>query len=296
MNTLEEIKKICLSNEIKANKVKKLVSDFGYTKKIAEREIEYMLFFARMSKLQTNNSSIKFTFGVEIECYNVDRRLLVDLLREKGVIIRTESYNHTDHKDGVYKMVTDGSICGYNAVEVVTPVLEDFESLKKVCDALALAGAKVNKTCGLHVHIGMNGHSARSISRIVKNYFQCEPVIDSFMPASRRNNEYCQPLPASVIESDVAFFDDFEYMLDSRYYKVNLYAYERHETIEFRQHSGTIDFEKIKNWIEFLSGLCSFSIQNEKVLDKRCESLDDIQFISEDIKTYYRERQRKFNN
>jgi hypothetical protein len=36
-----------------------------------------------------------------------------------------------------------------------------------------------------------------------------------------------------------------------RYNKVNLCAFLRHGTIEFRQHSGTMNVDKVINWIVF---------------------------------------------
>jgi hypothetical protein len=39
---------------------------------------------------------------------------------------------------------------------------------------------------------------------------------------------------------------------ESRYFKLNLTAYWRHQTIEFRQHSGTTDAEKAVHWIQLL--------------------------------------------
>jgi hypothetical protein len=37
-----------------------------------------------------------------------------------------------------------------------------------------------------------------------------------------------------------------------RYYKLNMTAFWRHRTIEFRQHSGTVDADKAINWIRLL--------------------------------------------
>ena len=42
-------------------------------------------------------------------------------------------------------------------------------------------------------------------------------------------------------------------------------SYVRHNTIEFRQHSGTVEFEKIANWILFLHNLVEYS-KTKKVL------------------------------
>tara|TARA_R110002124_G_scaffold272617_1_gene441814 strand:- start:412 stop:702 length:291 start_codon:yes stop_codon:yes gene_type:complete len=46
---------------------------------------------------------------------------------------------------------------------------------------------------------------------------------------------------------------------NSRYYKLNLQSYNRHESLEFRQHGGTVELEKIKNWILFLHNLVEYS-------------------------------------
>lgn len=37
-----------------------------------------------------------------------------------------------------------------------------------------------------------------------------------------------------------------------RYYKVNLQSLTRYGTMEFRQHSGTLNFTKVINWVSFL--------------------------------------------
>ena len=37
--------------------------------------------------------------------------------------------------------------------------------------------------------------------------------------------------------------------VDVRYHKLNLTAFRKHKTVEFRQHSGTLDTEKARQWI-----------------------------------------------
>ena len=49
--------------------------------------------------------------------------------------------------------------------------------------------------------------------------------------------------------------------------KVNVaYAYARHKTIEFRHHSGTTDYNKIANWIEFLQYFVAQSIKIKQAI------------------------------
>ncbi len=41
-----------------------------------------------------------------------------------------------------------------------------------------------------------------------------------------------------------------------RYRSVNLLALAKHGTIEFRQHAGTLDPDKLGAWVRFLFALC----------------------------------------
>jgi hypothetical protein len=43
--------------------------------------------------------------------------------------------------------------------------------------------------------------------------------------------------------------EDINNIFRTRYIKLNLQSYVKYGTIEFRQHSGTIEFEKMYNWI-----------------------------------------------
>lgn len=57
---------------------------------------------------------------------------------------------------------------------------------------LELCDVKVNGSCGLHVHIDAAGFSMETWRNLALSYKHLEPVIDRFMPASRRDNYYCR--------------------------------------------------------------------------------------------------------
>lgn len=66
----------------------------------------------------------------------------------------------------------------------------------------------------------------------------------------------------------------------NRYKKVNLKSYFRHGTVEFRQHSGTIEYTKISNWVLFLHSLVAYN-QKGKLVDKN-NPLTSIKKITKD--------------
>lgn len=207
-------------------------------------------------------------FGVEIELYGIDKNDLISQLQRVNINCTSENYNHNTRNH--WKIVSDSSISGDRGFELVSPVLEGeqgLEDLKKVSDILVQLRAKINKTCGMHIHFDASRMSLETIKNVVKNYIAYEPIINEFLPESRRNNTYCQTLlfgsNANTTQkiNNCTTIRQLQSLYDSRYYKVNLQAYSRHNTIEFRQHSGTIEFEKIEKWVRFLDGMVKFSEQ-----------------------------------
>lgn len=243
---------------------------------------------------------VSFTYGVEIECFAPHIRLAETSIAN-GVRMALESYNHRDNKT-YYKLVPDASVRSSNvdedrnSIECVSPILKGasgFKSLKLACQTLNDAGASVNKTCGLHVHIGADKLTQVQIVNVYKNYQRLESVIDSFMPASRRNNAYAIALRGLNFSECTTNEDILSVMGYSRYYKVNACALSRHNTIEFRQHGGTTNFEKIQKWVKFLIKLVEWSMEN--VFTSDVESVDDIPFLNTAEKRYFKARIASLN-
>lgn len=202
-------------------------------------------------------------FGVEIEAYNVSQSTLVNALTNAGISVTAESYNHTTRN--YWKVVTDASLNGTDTFELVSPVLEGqpgLEELQTVCRVLKQLNAYINRSCGLHIHFDAEQFGLTQTKNLLINYARYEAIIDSFMPNSRRatNNTYCKSLRGQEAKIDAATsIQQIANSAGTRYFKVNMQAYLRHKTIEFRQHSGTIEFEKIATWVLFLHNLTEFS-------------------------------------
>lgn len=238
------------------------------------------------------------TFGVEIEAFNVTRAALLAELRAQGLAVEDAGYTHTT--TSYWKIVRDGSIRGANGFELVSPVLRGLEGLaelEKACRALRNCGAKVNQSCGLHIHFGMRDASVAHACKVVRNYLALEPTIDQLMPASRRHNSYCNSLrrgrTLAAAEQAILGATTMEGLAtaansNDRYHKVNVTSFQRHGTLEFRQHSASTDYEKISFWIKFLYHLIDYSAQHLVTASLPTDQFAT--FVPRDVATYYQRR------
>lgn len=236
----------------------------------------------------------RFTFGVEIECF-VNRGAIRTAAERTSMAYEYEGYNHRDGHD-YFKFTTDGSVRGMaDPIECVSPVLAGVNgknTLRNAVKTLNTAGANVNQTCGLHVHIGAAKLTARQYCNVFVNYAYLEAVIDTFMAPSRRadNAFYAQTLQDHLYRLEQAVtIENVQRALDScRYHKVNAESYRRHKTIEFRQHAGTVNYEKIINWVSFCGKLVIWSKKNR--LTAPVASIDDIPFLTAEEKSFFKAR------
>ena len=274
--------------EIKNMKGSKAVKKEAFIK-LGLRKYEIELLLSELPK--PVREVHKFTFGVEIECL-VAASLMRESATRNEMPFQYEGYNHVDNNH-YYKFVSDSSIRGENPIECVSPVLTGkagMKSLENCCKALNEAGAQVNISTGLHVHIGAANLSDEAYINVFKNYQKLERVIDTFMARSRRanNSQWCRTLQGRNFMWCTTKSDIFDAMNGDRYFKVNACSYARHKTIEFRQHQGSTDFEKISNWVNFCAKLVAWSKKN--VLSSEVTSIDEIPFLTTKEKSFFKSR------
>tara|TARA_Y100001972_G_scaffold119578_1_gene161029 strand:+ start:496 stop:1551 length:1056 start_codon:yes stop_codon:yes gene_type:complete len=201
------------------------------------------------------------TFGIEMEFVGASIELVVQTLNQV-VDCHFEGYTHrtTSH----WKVVTDGSLPNYSTCgEIVSPVLkgvEGVEQLRKVCDALdTIEGIKVTRDCGLHIHLGVEDLTVAQVQKVYERYADFEAQIDLIMPRSRRNNRWCYSISSNVRSAKGRTSKSSLARAFGKYHKVNLANLTTYGTIEFRHHSGTLNFRKIVNWLSFLQAFVETS-------------------------------------
>lgn len=182
---------------------------------------------------------------------------------------------------------SDGSIDPednrYFPVEIVVLTrLDKPANLLKVCNLLTELKAKVNASCGMHIHLDARKLNRTEVLAIGRKFRKTLPIMARVVPKSRRGNSYCK-LSVSKIKGN-----DRE-----RYQAVNLTSFIKHKTIEVRLHSSTTDFNKIINWAKFIS-----AIKNAKSIKKTCHSLNDLTdyvYLEQEVLEYFTQREILFN-
>jgi len=273
---------------------------------------------AEAFEINTDNFDTHLTFGIEIEFLRplaMSHSRLASKLVAAGIETHAESYNHDERnrdRNGnttrnYWKIVTDGSVVshlrdyeGHN--EIVSPILKGINGLKQieiVCRVLTENNIKVNKSCGLHVHHGCRNITGSIVDQIARNalviYHKYQSKFNKMMPQSRRNNQYSRSFSSSELRT---LRNGTLQCTRTRYKVINIESFWRHGTLEFRQHSGTIEFAKIINWIKITQ---SVVIQSKRLSDSNVDIWNyefrkfetELNF-SREIKNYIQNRITKF--
>ena len=161
------------------------------------------------------NAMLNQTFGVEVEMYHISRRraaqaLACSLTQITGAQWEAGYYGGTydawkvrpsGAPSPVWLIERDSSIQDdwERQVELVTPVLrwEDMPTLQQVLRDLRKSGARSDPahSCGIHVHVGAEGHTAKSLRNLVNIMASHEQLLMSALALSRlRIGVYAKPV------------------------------------------------------------------------------------------------------
>lgn len=237
---------ILRANPQHLDKLKSKLECFGNKGNWARAKVEELERVIFRSKKPINESVGQWC-SIELEC------IMPNKSAEKSFItyVRNKKYTNsiTIKDDGSLRSNTCG--CGeyddcetcfnardaYGREVIVTCKIGEWDMLIDVCNKLQSVGCYVNKSCGLHVHFDCRNYTARQVSTLGKRIARCVPALKQVLPRSRQNNSFCAaPINTHSTNSN-------------RYAFVNLQSFRKHNTLEIRGHSGSLDSKKIINWI-----------------------------------------------
>ena len=241
----------------------------------------------------------KQTIGVEVEMNSITRHKAAKLAAD---FFGTHRFEDTAARNGYYtwsawdadgrewKFQRDVSIAGPDSekCELVTPILhyEDLETLQELCRQPRHAGAKSDPTrgCGVHVHIGANGHTAQTLRNLANIMASHEDLLTEALKLDRsRLSRYCRTVDPEFLkqvnkakpqtlarladiwyESQNENYGRTQHYNGSRYHMLNLHATFTKGTVEFRlfqfdepsaERRGGIHAGQLKSYIQLCLAL-----------------------------------------
>lgn len=239
------------------------------------------------------------TIGVEVEMNSIKRNKAAKIAAD---FFGTGRYENTASRNGYYtwsawdaegrewKFQRDVSISGPDdeKCEMVTPILryEDIETLQELCRQLRHAGAKsdASRGCGVHIHIGANGHTPQTLRNLANIMASHEELIAEALKLDRyRMDRYCRTVDPNFLQavnrkkpktmsqladiwytSQGASYGRTQHYNDSRYHMLNYHATFTKGTIEFRlfqfdeptaERKGGIHAGQLKSYIQLCLAL-----------------------------------------
>ena len=208
------------------------------------------------------------TIGVEIEMNNITRMNAAKVVAayfgtRPWYAARDYGYDACackDKKDRVWKFQKDVSIAEPDSekCEMVTPILtyDDIEDLQEIIRILRKAGAKsdASRMCGVHIHIGANGHTPQTMRNLTNIMASHESLLAEALNLDRgRIDRYCRTVDERFLnavnkkkpktmsafadvwyESQNEGYGRTQHYNGSRYHMLNFHATFTKGTIEFR--------------------------------------------------------------
>jgi hypothetical protein len=248
-----------------------------------------------MANENTGIDAADVTFGIEIECH-----------LPAGTGIRVGNYSG----DGIqvpglpagWVAKSDCSIAhpyGRTPVEIVSPVLKGEEGLRQVAEAcrkISALGAKVNPSCGFHVHVGVPGKiSFRSVefdgayvARLIKLTARHESGLFAASGTKHReSSNWCKSIKRNhegheyesrqrspylgFKDKDTVSLDEIPSNHSQRYFSLNLVSTvgeRRRPTAEYRCFSPTTSAVKAVSYVRLCVGLAVLaSVPARKKID-----------------------------
>lgn len=249
-------------------------------------------------------------FGIEIEMTGITRAKAAEVIAKYfGTTFRYvgagyETYEAKDSKGRNWKCMSDSSIACQKkvggrvtsagreyATEVVSPILvyEDIEDLQEIVRQLRRAGAIVNASCGIHIHVDASSHTPLTLCNLVKLMAQKEDILYKALKVDVRRMQYCNKVNTKLVQvinqkkpktleklADIWYADSYgdrnAHYNQSRYRGLNLHATFTKGTVEFRLFNSTTHAGEIKAYIQFCLAVSHQALVQKKASCRRSVS------------------------
>ena len=189
-----------------------------------------------------------------------------------------DAYTVRDDRNRHWKVVSDASIrCRTRnnrsasrdySVEFVSPICQygDIETIQELVRKLRAGGARVNDSCGIHVHVDASSHTPQTLRNIVNIMASKEDLLYKTLQVQVNREEYClkadtrfleelnHKRPRTMEEVEELWYNGrgsrYHHYDISRYHALNLHSVFSKGTIEFRMFNSTLHAGEVKAYIQ----------------------------------------------
>ena len=216
-----------------------------------------------------------------------------------------DPWDVTDNNGKVWRFVKDASIrperrergrlvsaSDLYKVEMNSPKLEYSEmgKLQEVVRALRHAGAIVNSSCGMHVHVDASKHTAQSLKNALSIMYSKEDILFKALKVNEnRVYRWCKKVDEDKLKkirklpsgagmrqmqelwySDTSESPQYHYN-ETRYYALNLHSVFYRGTLEWRCFESTLHAGEVRANITLALAISAQAINQKKTVMRKTE-------------------------
>ena len=253
-------------------------------------------------------------FGVEVEMTGVTRE---EAAKALALYFETEAihmggvydaWSVKDREGKTWKIMSDASIQGERKsgedyeltsdrayrVEMVTPKLTypELPKFQECVRQVRHAGAKVNDSCGLHVHVDGANHNRQSLKNLISIMYSKEDLLFKALKVNEaRAARWCQKVREPMLrearklssaetkdltaleriwyEGNVDAHDHYNW---TRYYAINLHSMFYRGTVEWRCFNSTLHAGKAAAYVNLCLAISAQAISQRSTVMRKTQS------------------------
>ncbi len=213
-----------------------------------------------------------------------------------------KAYEVPDREEKIWKIVYDSSIRPVRPersrypedeykVEMNSPKLEYSEmgKLQEVVRTLRRAGAVVNSSCGMHVHVDASKHTPQSLKNALSIMYSKEDILFKALKVNEsRVERWCQKVREPMLEKirklpanttmdrlKQEWYEgsdgSYQHYNWTRYYALNLHSVFYRGTLEWRCFESTLHAGKVRANITLALAISAQAINQKRTLMRKTE-------------------------
>lgn len=257
-------------------------------------------------------------FGVEVEMTGITREQAARALADYFGTEPRQAYDYygswyvPDPEGKEWRFMSDSSLrlekktdTGYEhtsnndySVEMVSPKLTyaELPQFQECVRRVRKAGAKVNASCGLHVHVDASNHNRQSLKNLLGIMYSKEDILFKALNVNpNRVTQYCQKVREPMLrqarqlssdetkdltqlesiwyEGNVSSREHYNW---TRYYALNLHSVFYRGTVEWRCFNSTLHAGRAAAYINLCLAMSAQAIAQRSTVMRKTQSDNEL--------------------